>query len=399
MNKIIMTENLKVGYNKQVVIDNVDIQGLRGQLICLLGPNGVGKTTILRTITGLLTPVEGAVYIEDMDINHINKNELAKKMSVVLTEQVALNMMTVYELASVGRYAHTNFRGTLTQEDVEVVENALNAVKAFHLKDKYFSQLSDGEKQKVMIARALVQEPEVMVLDEPTSHLDIRHKVEVINILRDLCKKKKITVIMSLHDIDLATKGCQTILLMQKGKIVAQGTPEEIICAGTIQALYELEGATYSELLGSVEFHHISGEPEIFVLGGGGTGSEVYRAALREGLGICCGILHKNDVDYHIGEALGCTIFSEECFCPISDKTYFEALEQMKCVKYVIDTGFPVGNTNLRNLDLLIAAIDMGKPVFSRSNNPDMRFGALADSIIGVSSIKEIFERIRSLAK
>lgn len=397
MTKIITTDNLQVGYEKKTVIDNVDIQGIKGQLICLLGPNGVGKTTILRTITGLLAPVEGTVYLENTNVQKMKKQDLAKKMAVVLTEQVSLNLMTVFEIAAMGRYAHTNFRGKLTETDIAIVEAALHSVQAIHLRDKYYAQLSDGEKQKIMIARALVQEPEVIVLDEPTSHLDIKHKVEVINILRELCNSKGITVILSLHDIDLAIKGCQNILLIQHGKVIAQGAPEEIIKKGTIQSLYELDGATYSELLGSMEFAYPGISPEIFIFGGDGTGSEVYRAALREGIGICCGVLHKNDVDYHISKALKCPIVAEDSFCEISEENYNKALSQIKAVSVVVDTGFPIGEINRKNFDLVREAIKMNKKVFSLCRKFDFedRYGEIKTHVVPITCMKELFQKIR----
>ncbi|UWG98469.1 ABC transporter ATP-binding protein [Dehalobacter sp. DCM] len=364
MSNVILAENMDVGYEKKVIVEKVDLRGIKGQLICLLGPNGAGKSTILRTLAGLLAPVKGTVYINGSDLKNIKKTELAKKLAVVLTEQVSLGLLTVFEIASMGRFPHTNLIGKLTEEDRAIVQDALQAVNAVHLQDRYYTELSDGEKQKVMIARALIQQPELIILDEPTSHLDVKHKVEVISILRRLCLEKGITVVLSLHDIDLAIKGCETILLIQDGKIAAQGSPEEIIKDGTIQALYEIEGAQYNELLGSLEFSSPK-NPEIFIAGGNGTGAGIYRALSRAGYGMCCGVLHSNDIDIHIGMALGCEIIHEEAFNLISEEKYQQAMEIIRTVDYVVDTGFPVGTINHRNLDLIIEAVKMRKTVFS----------------------------------
>ena len=313
MNHIILAEDLNVGYDKKTVVEKVNISGIRGQLICLLGPNGAGKTTILRTLSGLLAPLKGTVYITGQDVRSMEKEQLAKKLAVVLTEQMSLGFLTVFEIAAMGRYPHTNHFGKLSASDVIIIGEALSAVDAYELRDRFFSELSDGEKQKVMIARALVQEPQLIVLDEPTSHLDIRHKVEVIKILQRLCEEKGITVILSLHDIDLAIKACQTVLLIRHGEIVAQGMPEEIITDGTIQKLYDIEGAYYSELMGSLEFHNIR-KPEVFITGGCGTGSGIYRALSRAGIGLACGVLHSNDVDAFIGKSLNCRVIEENPF-------------------------------------------------------------------------------------
>lgn len=395
MKPVIFTENLNVGYDKKVVVEQVNICANRGELICLLGPNGSGKSTILRTLTGLQPPITGRVEINGMDVATIKKAELAKKMAIVLTEQVSLGLLTVFEIASMGRYPHTNFLGRLSTEDETIVEEALDLVDAGYLKNRYYFELSDGEKQKVMIARALVQEPELIVLDEPTSHLDVRHKVEVISILRKLCLEKGITVVLSLHDIDIAIKGCQKILLIEKGKVKAQGTPEEIIKTGTIQNLYSIEGANYNELLGCLEFCSPV-IPEVFITGGNGTGTGVYRAVSRAGFGMCCGVLHSNDIDLHVAKALSCDVVEEESFSRISEKHYMDAAAKMAKMHYVIDTGFPVGKTNESNLDLIIDAIKMGKTVFSLSEQSELknRFGDWAVKIKCCKNPAEILKII-----
>ncbi len=395
MNQVIVAKNLDVGYEKKVVVENVNINGIRGQLICLLGPNGAGKSTILRTLTGLLAPVNGTVYVNETDLLQVNKGDLAKKLAIVLTEQLSLGFLTVFEIAAMGRYPHTNYLGKLTEHDIQIVEEALAATDALWLKDRYYSELSDGEKQKIMIARALVQEPELIVLDEPTSHLDVKHKVEVIRILQELCVKKGITVVLSLHDIDLAIKGCQTILLVQNGKIVAQGTPEEIIQAGTIQKLYAIEGAHYNELMGSLEFNSPQ-KPEVFVTGGNGTGVSVYRALARAGLGMYCGVLHSNDIDLHIGKALNCEMIEEHAFHNISAESLAIAADKIASVDHVIDTGFPLGNNNQGNLDLLNNAVACGKKVFSLCPAEEMsrRFGAAAAKVVCCSNLHTLIGMI-----
>ena len=395
MTSVITAENLTVGYDRKTVVENVNISGIKGQLICLLGPNGAGKTTILRTLTGLLSPVHGTVYISGNNVLHTNKNELAKKMAVVLTEQMSLGFMTAFEIAAMGRYPHTNHFGKLSPDDIRITENALKAVDAYKLKDRYYSQLSDGEKQKVMIARALVQEPMLIVLDEPTSHLDVKHKVEVLKILQKLCATKGITVVLSLHDIDLAIKACQTVLLIQQGKIAAQGTPEEVISEGTIQKLYDIEGAHYNELMGSLEFDNTL-NPEVFVTGGNGTGTAVYRALSRAGFGMCCGILHSNDIDAYIGKTLNCHIIEEEAFTNISDERYQQAKEKIKMLDYLVDTDFPLRDANAHNIQLLKEAVLCGKIVYSLCKKEDLksRYDGCSEKVHLCANVPELIEKI-----
>ncbi len=393
---IVNADQVNAGYESKTVVEGVNLKGLKGQMICLLGPNGAGKSTILRTLSGLLAPVSGTVQIDGTDISSLRENALAKKLAVVLTEQSAPALMTVYELVSMGRYPHTNFWGKLEREDYEVIDQAFDQVGVKHLAERYYSELSDGEKQKVMIARALVQQPELIILDEPTSHLDIHHKVEIIQILNHLCRTLGITAILSLHDLDLAAKGCQTLLMVKDGKVIAQGAPEDVIKSGTLQELYNVKGARYNELLGSVE---LTGnyEEEVFVVPGCGTAIPLYRSLERGGYGTASGVLHKNDVDVQVAHAICSHIVMEEAFEPISAVRLRQAEERMKHCRFVIDSGFPCGSMNKNNLKLIVQAVEHGSTVLSmRDRKESIRlFAAACDDMIFCSSIAEVLETLK----
>lgn len=392
--RVIAARGLDVGYDRKTVVAGVELEALRGQVVCLLGPNGAGKSTILRTLSGLIAPLGGVVEIKGEDIRKIKSSDLSHTLSLVLTGASEPSLMTVYELAAMGRTPYTGFMGKLSARDREIVEESLEAVGASELKSRYFSELSDGEKQKVMIARALVQEPELMILDEPTSHLDIKHKVEVINVLRRLSEEKGITCIISLHDIDLAIKGCGTLLLVNGGKIVAQGLPEDIIKSGTIQALYGISGAEYDELSCSVE---LAGKDtaEIFVTGGNGSGSGLYRALSRAGYGIVSGVIHENDADHHVAKAICSRVISERAFETISGERFAEAFNFIQSAEYIIDSGFPIGSANSANLELLKRAVGGGKPVFSLRGDGECAklFGGAA---VSCGSIGEVVRLVRA---
>lgn len=385
---ILHTEKLSVGYDNKIVVDEVDVNALKGNMICLLGPNGSGKSTILRTLSGMLSPVKGAVYINESNIKKVVKSSLAKKMGVVLTERLNPGLMTAYEVASMGRHPYTGFFGKLKDVDHEIVRNSLGSVNALHLSNRYYSELSDGEKQKVMIARALAQEPELIILDEPTSHLDIRHKVEVVEILNKLCREKGITVIMALHDIDLAIKGCQQVMMVKGGKVVAQGIPEEIVSENVIENLYDISNASYSDLIGNLELKG-SEDSDIFVVPGGGTGIPIFRGLRRLGYGMNCGILYRNDVDYHIAKTITNEIILEKDFEIISDYVYKEAYISMKSHGIVIDSGFPIGNMNKKNLDLIIEALKSNKTVYTMRKNQEL-YGEYKDRCIYCNNISQL---------
>ncbi|SHJ75677.1 iron complex transport system ATP-binding protein [Dethiosulfatibacter aminovorans DSM 17477] len=398
--KIIKTENLSVGYENKAVVDGIEISGLKGQVVCLLGPNGAGKTTILRTLSGLLKPVGGTVYINDKAVDEIKKKDLAKQLSVVLTERFSGGLMTVFEVVSMGRYPHTGYLGRLNETDLEKVWEALESVNAEKLSGRYFEELSDGERQKVLVARALVQEPEIIVLDEPTTHLDIRHRLELIEILKKLSKEKNITVILSLHEIDMALKSCDKVVLVKDSKIIGYGIPEDVVDETIIKTLFSIRDANFNNLLGSIEISNLM-EPKVFVLGGNGYGSPVYRLLAKYGIGAFTGVIHRNDVDYEIARTMGMGIESEEPFVDISESTYEKAKMNMGKMDILVDTGFPVGTTNRRNIEMVLHALEKGKTVISMRSKDECRryFGSDSERIINCRLASNIVEIIGKLEK
>lgn len=398
MESVISANELDVGYEKAAVISGVNIEALKGQIICLLGPNGSGKTTILRTLAGLLAPLNGIVEIDGKNISGVKQKEIAKKLSLVLTDSVAPALTTVDEMVSMGRTPYTGFMGRLTDDDRRIVAEALETVGAENLRERFYTRLSDGEKQKVMIARALVQEPELIILDEPTSHLDIKHKIEVIRVLQKLANEKHITCILSLHDIDLALKGCQTVLLVNNGTVVAQGTPEEIVHNGSIQRLYDISGAKYNELMGSVELTG-SKTDDIFVTGGNGSGISIYRALSRNGYGLTAGVLHRNDADFLVADTICSKVVSESPFEKISSENAEKAFELIKTAKCVVDSGFPIGSGNTANTELLRRTVKLNKPVCSLRSKSECAelYGDYCDKIIYCDGINALLSSVKSI--
>lgn len=394
----IRTENLQVGYHHTVVVDGVDLQALKGRMICLLGPNGAGKSTILRTISGMLSPVRGSVYLDGENVQQMQKGNLARKMAVVLTEKLSPGLLTAFDIAAMGRHPYTGFFGKLKEQDRQIVWKALEQVNARELADRYYDELSDGEKQKVMIARALAQQPELIVLDEPTSHLDIRHRIEVVNILGRLCREEGMTVILSLHDIDLALKGCEVILMVKDGKILAQGNPEEIVHQGVVQELYGISHARYDDLMGSLELCG-SGDPEVFLVGGAGSGIPLYRAFARAGYGICCGVLQENDIEMHVAQAIAEEVIHGPAFTAVSRAKEQEAECLMQKMKLVADSGFPIGEENRENIRLLCSAAKQGKPVLSLRDprKAEEIYGSHKNRVQFCDTVSEMVSRAREI--
>ena len=205
-------DQLTVGYNGKPLIDQIQVGIHKGEIVTLIGPNGSGKSTILKSITRQLKILGGKVLYEENDLHKLSYKELSTRMAVVLTERMRPELMTCHDIVATGRYPYTGRLGILSREDEDKVDEAMRIVHAEELGSRDFNAISDGQRQRVLLARAICQEPEIIVLDEPTSFLDIRHKLELLSILRSMAKEKGITVIMSLHEIDLAQKIADQIL-------------------------------------------------------------------------------------------------------------------------------------------------------------------------------------------
>ncbi len=236
--------NLCVGYNGKSVVKDIDVDVKSGEILTLIGPNGAGKSTILKTITRQLAVVGGVVMIDGKQLNRIDSKELASKMSVVLTERVEPELMTCRDVVSLGRYPYTDSFGKMTSKDRQIVQDSLAKVNGLELADKHFDSISDGQRQRIMLARALCQQPDIMVLDEPTSYLDIRYKADFFNIFKKM-SDDGITIIMSLHEIDYARRLSDRIMCVRDDGTVTVGTAEQIFTGDTIDELFGLEKGAY----------------------------------------------------------------------------------------------------------------------------------------------------------
>ncbi len=359
------TRDLTVGYHEKPLIKHINIGIPKGGILCLVGPNGSGKSTILRSITRHLTSLGGCAYIDGRDIFRMSSMELARHVSVVLTERVDPELLTCREVIAVGRYPYTGHFGRLSPEDEKIVEESMALVHVAELCDRHFSELSDGQRQRVLLARALCQKPEVIVMDEPTSYLDIRHKIELMNILRDLTSGQGLSVVLSLHEVDLAAKLADEVVLVKDGTILCFGAPEDVLDTQTVSGLYDIHDGMFNMTLGSVELMGAMGEPSVFVVPGEGRGAMCYRVLQKKGTPFATGILQKGSVDYHAASTLAARTFEAPAFGPASEKVLFFARETLKKCACVVDSGTEFGPYNQENLELLILAEANRIPVFS----------------------------------
>ena len=361
MNNYFEMKGLSVGYNGKPLIKDINIDIKKGEIVTLIGPNGSGKSTILKSITQHLRILGGKVYLDGQDLGKLSYKELSRKMAVVLTDRMKPELMTCHDMVATGRYPYTGRLGILSREDEDKVDAALAAVHAQDLGSRDYNTISDGQRQRVLLARAICQEPEIIVLDEPTSFLDVRHKLELLSILRSMAKEKQITVIMSLHEIDLAEKISDKIICVKGDMISHFGRPEELFDEKLIRQLYEIDNGYFDPLFGSIELPKPQGEPEVFVISSCGSGIPVYRRLQKENISFAAGILYTNDVDYQLARLLASDLVCEEPFQEIGEDAYQKALELIRKCKKVINAGVTVGNCNRRIADLLKEAEILGK--------------------------------------
>ena len=360
-NAFLHTRNLSVGYNRRTLIGGIELDLRRGEIMTLIGPNGAGKSTILKSLIRQLPLTGGAVYLDGRDMSALRERDVAQKLSVLMTAHLRPELMTCFDVAATGRYPYTGRLGILTKEDREKTARSLELVHAADLADRDFTRISDGQRQRVLLARALNQEPEVLVLDEPTSFLDIRHKLELLAILKDMVRARDLAVVMSLHELDLAQKISDWVVCVHGDVIARQGPPEEIFTSEYITDLYGASRGSYNALFGSLELEAPKGGPEVFVIGGGGAGIPVYRRLQRRGVPFAAGVLGENDLDYPVARALAVETVTERPFRPIGEGAFQKAAGLMERCRSVLCPLTEFGEMNEKNRRLRQLALEAGK--------------------------------------
>lgn len=356
-------EKMSVGYQKHPLIENIEIGLEKGEILTLIGPNGAGKSTILKSIARQLSLVSGAIYLDEKSVEHMSGTELSQNMAVVFTQKLRTEMMTCQDVVATGRYPYTGRFGILSKKDYEMVEEAMELIHVTSIKDKDFTRISDGQRQRIMLARAICQEPEIIILDEPTSYLDVKYKLEFLSILQEMTKKKKLTVIMSLHELELAQRVSDKILCVNGKYIDRFGTPEEVFEQGYISKLFSISSGSFDEENGNMELSAKKGEPKVFVIAGGGTGRNVYRRLQRQKVAFATGILFQNDLDYPVAKLLSSDIIETEGFEPILDVKLEAAKKTLAACETVICCKKHFGTFERANWELLEYAKQCGKQI------------------------------------
>jgi len=284
---VLHTEKLSIGYHQKGRGQNVLHEGLNlklnsGEITCLLGPNGSGKSTLIRTLAGFQKAIYGKVFIRENELSTISTDEAAKKISVVLTEQVFVGDMNVFDMVAYGRSPYTGFMGRLSKQDTLAIEKALIETGIENLHDRKYFELSDGERQKVLIAKSLAQQTPIIFLDEPTAFLDFPSKIEILQLLRNASWKQDKAILLSTHDLQLAIRFADKIWLMGKNKAMQAGVPEDLILSGRFAGFFDRDKTKFDIVSGNFEFQ---AQPigNIIVKGSGVSYEWLKRALIRKG--------------------------------------------------------------------------------------------------------------------
>lgn len=376
-------ESLSFNYGTAKVLEDVTFKADRGECVGIIGPNGSGKSTLLKTLSKILKPSAGRVILCDKELERYSAKELARHMAVVPQDMNIGFDFTCLEVVLMGRNPHMGRFELEGKRDLGVAKEAMMLTSTWHLRERPFSEISGGERQRVIIARALAQEPSVLLLDEPVSHLDINHQIEILDLVERLKSQRGLVVIIVLHDLNLAARYCDRLLLLYGNRILATGRPEEVltqeyICkafrANVIIRKHPLTGYLYVTLLNATNAMNAldAREPStgktIHVVCGAGTGTRLLFTLRSRGYNVTAGVLNVLDSDYDAAAQLKIKTVSEAPFSPITPESYAQALDMMRKADAIVVSDVPFGWGNLKNLQAVLEALD-SKPVMLVEND------------------------------
>jgi iron complex transport system ATP-binding protein len=372
---LLQMRGVTFGYERQPLLYDISLSVDSGEMVGLLGPNGSGKTTLLRLLSGVLQPQAGEVLLEGRDVRHWGRRGLAQRIAVVPQELHMPFAFTVEHMVSLGRTPFVrSFLGSFSRNDQLVVRDAMEATGVTALAGRIFNELSGGERQRVMIAMALAQEPAALLLDEPTSHLDIKYQVETLELVRRLNRERGVTVIAAMHDLNLAARYFPRLILFQRA-VVADAGPAQVLEPGLLSRVYGvnvqvgiMRGAAHLSVLppGDEESEGEAwqqAQPAVHVMAGGGSGAVLMRALADAHVPFVAGALNIGDSDHALALRLAEDVITEQPYAPISPEAIARVRASLARVKLLIICPVPIGPGNLVLLQEAVAAAQRGLPV------------------------------------
>ena len=381
VNLSLSVQNLFFSYENRKVIKNVTFDIQKGDFVGILGPNGSGKSTLLYLLSGLLLPDAGSIFISGKNTKELSRKNWSREIAIVFQE-TNLNLdLECYDIIMMGRFPHWRRWQKENKHDLDAVQDALQITNTKQFASRPFRELSGGEKQRVMIARALAQEPHILLLDEPTSHLDILYQLDIMSILYQL-QKKGITIIGVFHDINLVSQFCNQVLFLKKGEVLhydlvnkSLHTPqlEELFDVAFLEEIHPYSLRPFFMPLGIVN-KLIPLSTSVHLICGGGSGSIFMKEFLEAGFSVSVGIVNQFDSDQEMASKLGLPVIIEKPFSPISDETFQKALDIASKSDYVFLAPGYWGWGNLRNLDIAFSLLERGKRVLFLKESLDRKW-------------------------
>jgi iron complex transport system ATP-binding protein len=373
---MLKTDKIKFSYAKKKILKGIDLKIEAGAFIGIIGPNASGKSTLLKNLSKSLKVDSGTVYLDHKLLNDYNSLELAKKMAVVPQNTEVNFNFNVYDIIMMGRHPYQKRWSGLSQQDKKIVNEVMQVTDTLKLRQKLINELSGGERQRVIIARALAQKPEVLMLDEPTSSLDINYQGEIYDLLKYLNQKFNLTIITVSHDLNLTAQYCQELLLLKEGEIYAAGSAEEVLTEENIKAVYQAEvmiktnplsGKPFITLVPQVNSVKQKNKKDfkIHVIAGGGTAKNFLYKLDNLGYQLSIGVLNIGDADWQAAKELGIKVVEAPPFIDISENETEKNRELIEKADLIILSDLPFGHGNLANLEVLLDYSNKAKILFS----------------------------------
>ena len=365
-------EDVDCFYDSIKILENVRFSVTTGTFLGILGPNGSGKTTLLKSISRVLKPRKGAVLLDDVNVYKMKTSEVAKHMAVVPQDSSIAFSFTALQVVLMGRAPHLSRLQTESEKDLVIAKKAMEYTGTWNLANRLVTELSGGERQRVIIARALTQQPKVLLLDEPTSHLDISNQLEIMDLLKQLCVEKKLLIVGVFHDFNLAARYCDSIILLKEGKIVAAGKAAETLTNENIKDVFGIDVIVNKHPVTNLPFVIPISKPKdqkqkemsIHLICGAGTGSTLMKVLTDSGYYVTAGVLNVLDTDFATAQYLKVPVTTEAPFSPVTKKTLEANLGMISRASIVVLTSVPFGSGNLQNLEAAKEGLKQGTPTY-----------------------------------
>jgi len=369
---LLNVDGVECRYGSVKVLEDVSLAVKEGDFVGILGPNGSGKTTLLKSISRILKPHKGVILLNKADIYSLKGMEVAKQLAVVPQDSAIGFSFAALDVVLMGRNPHMTRFQMESAKDMAIARKVMNLTNTWNLAERPINELSGGEKQRVIIARALAQEPKILLLDEPVTHLDIINQLEIMDLVQGLCVKEGLIVLAVFHDLNLAARYCTSAILLKNGRIFSAGSLDDVLTSENIKDVFRVDAIVQKHFVTNSLYVIPLSPPKspsskkcsIHLICGAGTGTALMKVLLDEGYSVTAGVLNVLDTDFETAQFLKIPVTTEAPFSPITEKTHKANLTMISKASTVVLTSVPFGYGNLQNLEATRGALERGIPTF-----------------------------------